>query len=173
MTLNILAIAWGLSSDVVQSSINVATCVALLGAYIGLSVEGTLLSAWDTWLLLLAPILGIIGVALTYFLTPQASILTVYNATATAALIACALFWWLRPSCWKKQPGPTFLFGLVPLIMLGGAVGTSSLHNFFLLQVTATPIYTYGNINNCFFAQVILLCLFLGCIRIAKSELSN
>lgn len=157
----------------IQSYINVASCTALLGAYIGLSIEGTLLSAWDYWLFLLLPILSGIGVSLTYLLTPQASIITSENAVAAATLIAACLIWWARPSCWKSCPGPTFIFGVVPVIQLCMAQVNNSLHNFFFLQVIAPRNGGYSNLNNFFFAEFILLCLLLGCMRLAKSEIRN
>lgn len=173
MTLNITTTVQGIGFDPLVSYINVATCIAMLGAYIGLSVERTLLTTWDIWLFLLTPVLGIIGVTLTYFLVPQASILTVENAVAAAALIACTLFWWLRPSCWKKQPGPTFLFGVVPIILLSAALLNATMNNFFLLYITSPNIDARINSNNGFFAQMALLLLFLGCLRVTKSELRN
>ena len=174
MLLNIFLHLQGLHpSAPLQSYINVATCMALLGAYIGISSKNTLLSAWDTWLFFLVPILSATGVALTYYLTPQASILTSENALATAALIASCLFWWFRPSCWKKRPGPTFLFGLVPVILLALGAANLSLHTFFLLQVTWPGTSVGGNINNFFFAQVVQLCLVLGCMRMIKGEKVN
>jgi hypothetical protein len=157
----------------IQSYINVATCMALLGAYIGISIEGTLLTNWDTWLFFLIPILSAVSVVILYFLTPQASLLTVENAIATTALIACCLIWWLRPSCWKKYPGPTFLFGLVPFIALAMAQLNASMHTFFLLQVANSHVNPLANANNFFFAQVMQLCLLLGCMRLAKSEIAH
>lgn len=174
MGLNIFTNVQGLDPNApLQSYINVAICMALLGTYLGLSIEGTLLTRWDTWLFLLVPILSACGVTLTYILTPQASILTSENALAAAALIACCLFWWLRPSCWRKWAGPTFIFGLAPLIMLIAAASNSSMHDFFLLHVTNTHINPRPETNNFFFAQVILLSLLLGCIRLIKSEKAN
>ena len=164
----------GLSpSSPLQSYLNVATCMAFLGAYIGLSSDNTLVTAWDTWLFLLVPILTAGGVALTYYLTPLASILTSENALATAALIASCLFWWFRPSCWKKQPGPTFLFGLVPALLLAFAGVNHSLHSFFLMQVTWPGINVQHNANNYFFAQVVQLCLILGCLRMMRGAKSD
>lgn len=154
----------------VQSYINAAICMALLGAYIGLSIESAHLTRWDAWLFFLVPVLSAVGVALTYFLTPQASILTSENAIAAAALIACCLFWWLRPSCWKRGAGPTFLFGLVPAILLCAALLNTSMHDFFLLHVINGRSYPRGEMNNFFFAQASLLCLSLGCLRLWKSE---
>ncbi len=174
LALNALTNLFGVDpGSPVQSYINVATCTALLGAYIGLSMEGTLLSAWDFWLFFLLPTLGCTGVALTYRLTPQASIITSENALAAATLISACLVWWARPSCWKKCPGPTFIFGIVPVIQLSMAPVNGSLHNFFFLQVVAPRNGGYTNLNNFFFAQFILLCLFLGCIRLTKSEIRN
>src|SRR5579875_375868 len=155
----------------VQSYINVATCIALLGAYIGLSIEGTLLTAWDTCLFFLVPIVAAVDVTLNYFMTPQASILTVYNTLATNAIAACCLFWWLRPSCWKKHPGPTFIFGLVPVILLIAALIDTSMHDFFLLQALSPYSNPRVYTNNFFFAEVALLCVLLGCMRMAKGEL--
>lgn len=174
LILNVFTSLFGVDpASPAQSYINVASCTALLGAYIGLSIEGTLRSAWDFWLFSLLPVLGCLGVALTYLLTPQASIITTENATATAMMIASCLVWWARPSCWKSCPGPTFLFGIVPFILLCMATVNGSLHYFFLLQVLAPRISTYANLNNFFFAQFILLCLLLGCMRLAKSEIRN
>lgn len=171
MLLNIFLLLQGLNpSAPLQSYINVATCMALLGAYIGISSKNTLLTAWDTCLFFLVPVLAAAGVALTYYLTPQASILTSENALATSALIASCLFWWFRPSCWKKQPGPTLLFGLVPAILLAMGAVNLSLHSFFLLQVTWPGISVGSNANNFFFAQVVQLCLVLGCIRMIQEE---
>lgn len=174
MSLNIFTNVQGLDPNApLQSYINVAICMALLGAYLGLSIEGTLLTRWDTWLFSVIPILSACGVILTYILTPQASILTSENALAASALIACCLFWWLRPSCWRKWAGPTFIFGLVPVIMLVAAVSNTSMHDFFLLHVTNIHANPRPETNSFFFAQVILLCLLLGCIRIIKSEKPN
>jgi len=175
MIFNVLINAQGMDPGAsIQSYINVATCMALLGAYIGLSIEGTLRTRWDTGLLYISPVIAAAGVACTYFLTPQASILTVENAIAVAALIVSCALWWLRPSCWKAQPGPTFLFGMVPAILLSMAAYNTSMHNLFLLQTTyARAFSTVANSNNFFFAQLILLCLLLGCVRITKSEQIN
>lgn len=174
MGLNIFTNVQGLDPDApLQSSLNVAICMALLGAYLGLAIEGTRRTRWDAWFFLLIPILGACGAALTYLLTPQASILTTENALATAALIACCLLWWLRPSCWRKGPGPTLLFGLVPAIMLIAAGSNASLHDFFLLHVTNIHSNPRPETNNFFFAQVLLLCLLLGCLRLIKSEKAN
>lgn len=174
LTLNVFTHLSGIDpSSPAQSYINVAACTALLGAYIGLSIEGTLLTAWDYWLFLLLPVLGSVGVTLTYLLTPQASTITTENAVAAATVMAAALIWWARPSCWQRAPGPTFLFGLVSVMQILMAMLNGSLHNFFFLQVLYPRTNTISSINNFFFAQFILLCLLLGCLRMAKSEIRN
>ena len=173
MLLNIFTNLQGISpGTILQASINVAICMSLLGTTIGLSIEDAPLPRWDTWLFFLVPAISAIAVALAYFLTPQASIITVYDALATAAVVASCLFWWLRPSCWRRFSGPTFLIGLVPAILLIISQFDGSMHeDFFLLQVT--HIHTGPGVtstNNLFFAQICLLCIFLGCIRLWKSE---
>ena len=171
LTFNVFTNILGLDPNApAQSYINIASCTALLGAYLGLSIEDSLLSTWDLWLFWLVAILGSAGVILTYVLIPQISLITLENIVATTVLCAACLVWWGRPSCWKRCPGPTFIFGLVPLIQLAMAPVNSSLHDFFFLEVLTSRISTYNNLNNFFFAQFILLCLFLGCMRLARSE---
>lgn len=171
MLCNIVFNLQGLNPNApLQSYFNVATCMTLLGAYCGISIKSAMMSLWDTWLVFLVPILAAVGVTLTYNLTLQANILTLENTVAMAALIASCIFWWFRPSCWKRQPGPTFLFGLAPAILVAIAPINMSLHNLFLLQVTWPSISIPGNANNFFFAQVVQLCLLLGCLRLIQSE---
>src|SRR5260221_10758856 len=43
----------------------------------------------------------------------ERSLKALENSIATIALILCILVWWLRPTSWKTQPGPTLLFGSV------------------------------------------------------------
>jgi hypothetical protein len=92
---------------------------------------------------------------------------------AAATVIAALLIWWARPSCWKQACGPTFLFGVVPLLQLLMAMLNNSAHNFFFLQALAPHISTNANLSNFFFGEFILLCLLLGCMRLAKSEIRN
>lgn len=174
MTLNIYLSAREIGSDTpLQSYLDVASCVALMGTYIGLSSEGTFLSRWDFWLFLLIPTLSIAYIAFRYLRTPQADIVILEQTITRVALFAALLFWWLRPSCWKVQPGPTFLFGMVPVILLLGSYFNHSPRNIFMLQVASYRISASVNGNNFFFAQVVLLCLLLGCIRTIKSEIAN
>jgi hypothetical protein len=96
---------------------------------------------------------------------------------AAAALFLSIAIWWLRPSCWQHQPGPTLLFGLSPLLLLTIAIPNSVLHepDFFLAQLVSFRIYSYGanNETHFFLAQVSLLCLLLAAMRILKCEIRN
>jgi hypothetical protein len=159
----------------VLAIMNAATCLALLGSYICLSIDNTPFNRLDAWFFGLAPIVGSIAVVLVYFLTPanEHSPNTLENAIATIALVLSLLVWWIRPTSWKSQPGPTFLFGCVPLILLilaiSGPEFTSS--NYFLAHVLGQPIPNLlTNETDFFISQVALLCLFLGIMRVIQSE---
>jgi hypothetical protein len=161
----------------VHALVNAATCIALLGSYICLSIDKTSINHLDAWLFGLAPIVGCTAVTLIYFLTPvnERSLTTLENAIATIALILSLLVWWIRPTSWKSQPGPTFLFGSVPLILLVLALSAKEFNpsNYFLAKVLMRPIpYLLTNDSNFFFSQVALLCLFLGIMRVLQFEQS-
>jgi hypothetical protein len=174
MVISVLANSWGMSAtSEIQAYFNVASCVSLLGGYLGLVSDKTLLNRWDHWLVAILLPGIILGSGGTYLLTPSANHLTIENAIAAGALISSCALWWLRPSCWKTQPGLTFLFGVVPLILLLQAVSNSSMHNMFLLQIANPAISSRSNSNNFFLVQVALLALFLGFLRLLKSEKSH
>ena len=159
----------------VHALINAATCIALLGAYICLSIDKTPINRLDTWLFGLAPLIVCFVVILIYFLTPayERSLTTLENAIASTALILSLLVWWIRPTSWKSQPGPTFLFGCVPLILLILALSAKEFNpsTYFLAKVLGQPIpYLLTNDSNFFFSQVALLCLFLGIMRVLQFE---
>ena len=159
----------------VYALINAATCIALLGSYICLSIDKSPFSRLDAWFFGLAPIAGCIAVTFIYFLTPanERSLTILENAIATIALILSLLVWWIRPTSWKSQPGPTFLFGCLPLILLILALSAKAFNqsNYFLAKVLMGPIpYLLTNDSNFFFSQVALLCLFLGIIRVLQFE---
>ena len=176
MTMHI--IIYSLNTDLalkVHALINAATCIALLGSYICLSIDKTPINRLDAWLFGLAPMVVCIVVALNYFLTPanERSLTTLENAIASTALILSLLVWWIRPTSWKFQPGPTFLFGCVPLILLIVALSAKDFNpsNYFLAKVLSRPIpYLLTNDSNFFFSQVALLCLFLGIMRVLQFE---
>jgi len=159
----------------VHALVNAATCTALLGSYICLSIDNAPISRLDAWFFGLAPIVACIAVTLIYFLTPtnERSLTTLENAIATIALVLSLLVWWIRPTSWKSQPGPTFLFGSVPFILLILALSAKEFNpsNYFLAKVLMGPIpYLLTNESNFFFSQVALLCLFLGIMRVLQFE---
>jgi len=140
----------------IPSLLNATISSALFGASICLSIEHTLLTKWDIWFFRLALIGSTCAILLIYFITPAVNrSLNVFESDVAAlALVLSLLVWWARPSCWKVQPGPTLLFGLVPAIEL-------------LLSI---PSIGKGSINF-FLTQVFLLCFLLGFIRLLQSEL--
>lgn len=159
----------------VYALVNAATCTALLGSYICLSIDKAPFSRLDAWFFGLAPIAGCIAVTLIYFLTPtnERSLTTLANAIATIALILSLLVWWIRPTSWKSQPGPTFFFGCVQFILLTLALSAKEFNpsNYFLAKVLMLPIPNLlTNDSNFFFSQIALLCLFLGIIRVLQFE---
>ena len=176
MTMHI--IIYSINTDLslqVHALINAATCIALLGSYICLSIDKMPINRLDAWLFGLAPLIVCIVVALIYFLTPAnaRSLNTLENAIASTALILSLLVWWIRPTLWQSQPGPTFLFGCVPLILLILALSAKEFNpsNYFLAKVLSGPIPSLlTNESNFFFSQVALLFLFLGTMRVIQFE---
>jgi hypothetical protein len=159
----------------IDALVNAATCIALLGSYICLSIDKVPISRLDAFFFGLMPIISCLTVALIYFLTPptERSLITIENTIATVALILSLLVWWIRPTSWKNQPGPTFLFGCVPLILITLALSAKEFNssNYFLAKVIMRPIpYLLANESNFFFSQVALLCLLLGITRILQCE---
>ena len=146
------------SNPAIIAHLNAATCSALLGAYICLSLDRTPLHRWDAWFFRLALVLGSGTVALFYFLKPadSRSLAVLEGDLSATALFLCVCVWWLRPSCWKARPGPTFLFGIAPAILL------------FL----AIPKVVDGS-TNLFLTQVVFLCIILGIMRLVQCELVN
>ncbi|MGZ3621765.1 MAG: hypothetical protein ACXWPS_09930 [Ktedonobacteraceae bacterium] len=159
----------------VHTLLNAATCITLLGAYLCLSIDKTPLNRLEAWLFGFAPIILCIVVIFVYFLTPpgERSLNSLENAIASTALVLSLLVWWMRPSLWKSQPGPTFLFGCVPLILLILALFAKEFNpsNYFLAKVLSGPISSIStNEANFFFSQVALLLLFLGIIRMIQFQ---
>jgi hypothetical protein len=158
--------------------INAAICIALFGAYVCLSIDEIPFHRWDAWFFGLAPIGGILMVALAFFLTPRdaRTLELVEGYVAMTALVLSTLVWWLRPSCWKTQPGPTFFFGIAPLILLLLALPNMGFNpsNFFLALVVLRPSSTSTITEaNFFFSEVVLLCLILGIIRVLRAQFTR
>ncbi len=134
--------------------LNASTNSALLGSYICLSIDRTPFHYWDSWFFRLAPILGSGAVAAGYFLLPTEiqSLRNLESTTVTVTLILCILVWWARPSCWRSQPGTTFLFGVMPFIL-------------FLLSL---PGITDREGHFFFFTHLALFSLLLGIMRVLQ-----
>ena len=146
------------SSPAIIAHVVAAICSALLGAYICLSLDRTPLHRWDAWFFRLSLVLGSGGVALIYFLTPaeSRSLAILEGDLSATALFLSVFVWWLRPSCWRARPGPTFLFGMAPAMMLFLAI---------------PGIVDAG--TNFFLTQVVFLCIILGIMRLVQCELVN
>lgn len=138
--------------------LNSAIFLALLGSYICFSLDHTPFQRWDACFFGLAFLVGSGTIVLTYLLTPaeNRSLSTVESAVQAIALYLSIFVWWLRPSCWKTRPGLTFLFGIVPVI---------------LLLLSIPDLTTPG--TNFFLTQVAFLCLFLAGVRILQGEIRN
>lgn len=176
MTMHILI--YSLNADLsllVHALINAAVCLALLGSYICLSIDKMPFNRLDAWLFGLAPLIACVVVILIYVLTPSngRSLNSLENAIASTSLVLSLLVWWIRPTLWKSQPGPTFLFGSVPLILLILALFARELNpsNYFLAKVLSGPVSSIStNEANFFFSQVALLLLLLGIMRVIQFE---
>ncbi|MBX5456917.1 MAG: hypothetical protein IRZ31_08455 [Thermogemmatispora sp.] len=153
--LNLLLNLRASSQPTAVAYLNASGNLSLLGMYLCFATERARAPRWDTWFFALA-LLGGCGAVLTdYLLTDpdQRSLTTVADAIAALALWLALLIWWLRPACWRLHPGPTFLFGLFPLIIL-------------LLSIPGIT----NSFNNLFFVQVADLCLFLAGLRILQAQ---
>ncbi len=144
------------ATSVVQ--INIAANSALLGTFICLSLAHTPFHLWDTWFFRLLPLLAVVILGASYLYSFK-EVDAWYKAESTAVtllLYLCSAVWLLRPSCWRSQPGPAFLFGIAPLILL--------------LFVMPDSI---GREQIFFFQQIFLLCILLGTLRILQRELRH
>jgi hypothetical protein len=138
--------------------LQVAIYSALTLAYICISLSYAPMSRGDIWFFRIAP-LAIVG----YFLA-QLVLRFVFGRIAqgmeaiifSEILYFDVLVWWARPSCWKRQPGPTFLFGLIPLIEIA---------------LTISPAVTEE--MKFFFMQVSLIVMLIGILRLLQCEISH
>src|SRR5947209_5798143 len=142
----------------IPAYLGAAYSLSLLGAYVCLSIEHTPLTKWDIYFFRLILVAGICIVALAYLIIPAElrSSRAIESIIAEIGLVFSILVWWFRPSCWKAQPGPTFLLGLSPALI-------------FLLSITGLG---HGP-TNFFLTQIALFCLLLGAMRILQGELCN
>lgn len=135
--------------------VNTATNTALLGAFLCLSLDTLSFTRWDRWFFRLVPLLAACTIGIVYLAAPDELRSSKFfeQTLSGTTLFLCIAVWWLRPSCWRWQPAPTLLFGLVPVIL-------------FLLAI---PGLASGEANF-FFLQVIQLCILLGIIRTWQKE---
>jgi hypothetical protein len=160
-------------SNYLLAHVNVVTFLALPGCYICLTIDRLPMGRWDAWLLGLTPILGIVLLVPVYILRSDRSLAGLENSISVVALILSTLLWWMRPTCWRNAPGPTFLFGFVPMLLLildVVYVGNGSF-NFFPVHVTLNDSASFASRETVFFfSQVLLLSLLLGIMRLTKAE---
>ncbi len=135
--------------------LSVATDSAFLAAFACLSVARTPFKRWDSWFFALGlPFAACVAILIYTFLPPPWHTISSLETVAALTLLGLGtLTWWLRPSCWRVQPGPTFLLGVAPLLQV-------------LVAIPGLP--TPG--DQLFFSQVALLLLLLGILRLIQGE---
>ena len=138
------------NDDVVAPHINAAASSALLGMCICLSLDPAHFGRWDRWFYRLAPVVVIVAPLAAYVFSAF-TLLVLENTLVGVALFLAIAFLWLRPSCWRTQPLPALLFGLIPFIQL-----------LFSLP--------HGNDANFFYTQVLFLATILGLLRVLQKE---
>lgn len=157
LNLSLTLMTFDRSSPII-AYINAAMTSALLGTYICFSLEQTRLTRWDGWFFGLAILVSFCLPVLSYIFMPATnrSLAAIESSMAAINLVLCVLVWWLRPSCWQKQPGTTFLLGTTPAILL----------------LLAIPTLGRGQ-TNFFLSEVALLSLLLGGMRVWQGELKR
>ncbi len=130
--------------------------IVFAGVYLCFSLAYLSESRWDVWFFRLVPIglIAVLGITL-YVRLYTGTLLgntEVVMSNEVQLFSLCVL--WLRPACWKAQPGPTFLFGLFPFITVA-----------ILLVATGTLSQRF------FFTQVALLAMFLAILHLIRQEM--
>ena len=161
--------------SLILAYVNTAMCMALCGSFISFSIDRASFRSWDAWFFRLAAIFGGCMVVLNYFFPAEDhTLVTLVYSVAVTALLLCILVWWARPPCWKTRPGPAFLFGIVPLILLSLSIyNRGIIHtNFFLYQIVGFSLLGRATDEpNFLFTQLALLFLLLGTMRILQGEI--
>ncbi len=132
-----------------------AAGIALACAYLCLSLAYIPSNRWDIWFFRLTPVVLIIAIGVRLYLRLYVGSLlgNIETIVYNEALYFSLFTWWLRPARWKYQAGPSFLFGLFPLITI---IATLS-------SVSTTD-------KRFFFMQIAFLALFLGILRLIRQE---
>lgn len=141
--------------DPLAVQMHAATNSALLASALCLSVARVRLKLWDAavlWLVLLA-FCAYLGYSYLKVPTGSSPLLFVEGRIVFWVLYLSVAIWWLRPSCWRDQPGLAFLFGLATILLI------------FLERSS-----TLTTEQNVFFLQVSFLCLLLGTVRVFQQE---
>jgi hypothetical protein len=135
--------------------LSAATASAFLATSTCLSMTRTPFKRWDSWFFYLSlPLAACITTLLYFSLPPLSRSIDSLEIIFSQALLTLAMLaWWLRPSCWRTLPGPTFLFGSSALLQM-------------LVAIPGLP--TAG--DRLFFSQVALLLLLLGILRLIQGE---
>lgn len=136
--------------------LQVTAGVVFAGAYLCLSLASLSESRWDVWFFRLTPVLLILmlGIALYFRLYTGTLLGNTEVVMANEVEYFSLSVLWLRPACWKAQPGPTFLFGLFPLI-----------------ATIATMLTAISNTTQrFFFIQVAFIAMFLAIIHLIRQE---
>jgi hypothetical protein len=138
--------------------LQVAIYSALALAYICFSLAYAPMSRSDIWFFRLAPIVtGAVFLAQLVLRFVFGRIALGMEAIIFSEILYFdVLVWWARPSCWKKLPGPTLLFGLIP---------------FLEIALTISPSVTEE--MKFFFTQVSLIVMLIGILRLLQCELRH
>ncbi len=160
-------------SNYLLAHVNAVTFLALAGCSLCLAIDRLPVERWDAWVLGLTPVLGVALLVPVYILRSDRSLAGLENSISVVALLLGTLVWWIRPTCWRNAPGPTLLFGVVPLLLLLldiVYIGNGS-YNFFPVHVTESASATFTSRQTVFFfSQVVLLCLLLAIMRLIQAE---
>jgi len=124
--------------SLITSSATATDCALLITNLLLVTGYAPLRHKGEIWLVRLLFVIGIAIVVAGSFLSHSVNslFLTSEQYIAPVALLLTVTIWWLRPACWRTQPGPMFLLGgaaaLYILISLPGIKGEA---NFFFHQV--------------------------------------
>jgi hypothetical protein len=134
----------------------VAASLALFASYLCFSINRVALKRWDHWFLRLAPVVAT-GIIIASYLGVPGGTRSVHGLETTLAitmLYLSILTWWLRPSCWRVQPGTTLLLGIAAIFVL-----------------LTNSLYAFSDGTGFCYLQICLVLFLLGALRILQGEL--